>query len=274
VPRHLCVTKNLTADPKAKLESNEIAITHFKITNVRLPTTCYIEIQTHAGGEIVNRTMKQVKLSQTYATSDVFIALMIGLGLSVLVVIAAWIRVHRKLELPENFRLGSPAWDFAKSWLSTITLVSGIITTALALSALPELTQHASKGGYALLVLLLSFAVIVAPLAFIVFSFGSVEKVEKGYSIVYRGRLAFFFLSCAITLFAGLAQLAVVFLLLDEVLHDYAIWPGLLVLIGVLLGGALCWYAGYSMFLTVKLQIADKPGLAEEQKGPLQWTVL
>ena len=72
-----------------------------------------------------------------------------------------------------NFKLGSPAWDFTKSWSSNTALAGAVISTALALSALPELTKYASKSGYSALALLISFAVIIAPFVFIAFRSGA-----------------------------------------------------------------------------------------------------
>ncbi|MFQ3457639.1 hypothetical protein PMN64_30570 [Bradyrhizobium sp. UFLA01-814] len=86
----------------------------------------------------------------------------------------------------------SPSWDFAKSWTSNATLVGGIVTAALSLSALPELTKHASKSGYSALV---SLVVTVAPFIFTALRSGTVKKdatIQQDV-VVYQGYLLPFF---------------------------------------------------------------------------------
>jgi hypothetical protein len=259
-----CDQAKVAPEAKIKLSSNAVAITHFEITNVKLPATCYIELVTE--GEDGNTSLKQIKLTQQYLTSTVLTPLYICFWISGAVAVITWIVAGRSLGgMYPNFKLGSPAWDFAKSWTSNTTLVGAIISTALTLSALPELTKYASKSGYSTLALLISLVVIIAPFFFIVFRIGTIESdpatIKK---VVYQGCLWAFLLSCAITLFAGLAQLVVLFLLLAEVFQEYRFWSFSLdhepwslnvgSILTVVLSGALCWHAGYSMFLTIELQ--------------------
>jgi hypothetical protein len=225
-------------DPKdnIKLPTNGIAITPFKISGVKLPATCYIELVTvEADGKPSNTSLKQIKLTRQYVSSDVLVLLSLCLLASCITAAYAGFNITRELNVHRNFTLGSPAWDFAKSWFSTTTLVGAIISTALALSALPELTKYASKSGYSVLALLISLVVIVAPFIFVVFSKGEVKKDETGkkYSVEYEGPLWAFVVSCAITLFAGLAQLVVLCLLLHEVFQ--ALWS-------LIAGGLLACY--------------------------------
>jgi hypothetical protein len=171
------------------------------------------------------------------------------------------------------YKLGSPAWDFAKSWTSTTTLAGAIISTALTLSALPELTKYASKSGYAALAMLISLAIVVAPFVFVAFRVGEVGKdpATGQDAVIYKGSVWLFLVSGAITLFAGMAQVLVLFLLLDEIFLEYDFWsfsserqPWLALNVGSLstaaLLVALSWYVSHSMFLTIKLQKeADGP---------------
>ena len=143
----------------------------------------------------------------------------------VVVMIATRTAIRLKFgPLPNNFKVGPLAWDFAKSWSSTLTLAGATVTAALALSALPELTRNASKNGYPITALLIALVVVVAPLSFVIFGRGNVMEDEetKKESVVYTGGL-FAFLSCTLTLFAGLAQLLVLFLLGDELFRDYGV---------------------------------------------------
>jgi hypothetical protein len=174
-------------------------------------------------------------------------------------------------------------------------LVGGIISTALALSALPELTKYASKSGYSILALLISFIVIVAPFVFTADRSGKVERDKAGnYSVVYQGTLWRFVLSCAITLFAGLAQLVVFFLLLHEIFQGFGFWSytsdsqpwscNLGSIMTFVLGLALCAYTCRSIYLTIDLQNTantnatdDRAKLREgDHVGPsiLSWPML
>src|ERR1700730_3883712 len=70
------------------LDPNAIAIAHFTITGVPLPAVCHIELETKVKDTVankdtvVNTSLKQVKLSQQYATCHVLRALLACLALS------------------------------------------------------------------------------------------------------------------------------------------------------------------------------------------------
>ena len=250
-------------DPNAKisLEPNAVVITHFEITNDELPATCYIALVTEGEG---NTSLKQIKLTQQYLTTvPVLVLLGICAAMSVLIALSAW----GAARISWRFKLGSPAWEFTKSWTTTTTLVATIISTALTLSALPELTDYASKSGYSVLALMISFAVIIAPFVFIFFRWGEIKEDNASKNVVYEGYLLPFLISCTITLFAGLAQLVVLFLLLSEVFKEYRFWfyPGWA--LAFVLGAALCWHACRSMFLTINLQVADNAKKAAAQSA-------
>lgn len=254
-----CTDDKVTPKTLELLKKNVPRIEHFEISNIKLPATCYIELVSGADG---NSSLKPVKLNQVYARSGVLSALGACFVLSVLAVLFGWAFTCE----PLLYKLGTPAWDFAKSWTSTTTLVGGIISTALALGALPELTKYASKSGYAILALMASLVAVVAPFVFTVFRTGTVERDSKTgiYSVVYQGWLGPCLVSCAMTLFAGLTQLVVFFLLLHEVFQGYKFWSysesddpvswnlGALLVSGVAL--VLWVYSIYSIYLTVKLQ--------------------
>lgn len=251
--------------PPAKLSPNAVAIAHVTISGVEPPATCYIALTTLEQG---NTSLKQIKLAQQYVTSTMFYSLWACVLISAFVAIATWVAARIKLGGVSLFyKLGSPAWDFTKSWTSTTTLAGAIISTALTLSALPELTKYASKSGYAALAMLISLAVVVAPFVFVAFRNGEIAKdpATGNDTVIYKGCLWLFLVSGAITLFAGLAQVVLLFLLLDEIFLDYVFWsfspdrhPWLALNVGSVSTGALlvalCWYVSHSMFLTIKLQ--------------------
>ncbi len=259
----------------AKLPQGNMSVVHLSITDVALPATCYLELRTD-GGETV---LKQLKLVQSYLTSAAVTSLWYCVWASIGTAILAGLAIGLFIAwVPPWFRLGSPAWEFSKSWTSTTTLVGGVLATALSLSALPDLTRYASKAGYSAAALLLSLVVVVAPFIYVALRKGRFEKdaTSKVYSVGYHGFLWTFLLSCAVTLFGGLAQIVVLSLLLHEVFRGYPFWS---VSSGLdpwgwnfwsiatwVLGAIMCWYAGYSMYLTVGLQKeADNDAIAEKK---------
>ena len=257
----------LASEKLDALKTNAVAVVTFTISGVTLPRSCYVELVSEGG-----TSLKQIKLTQSYATCTVMIFLLTCLLVSSAVAYCASRRATVQQSVNWKFQLGNPAWDFAKSWTSTTTLVGGIISTALALSALPELTKYASKSGYSVLALLISLVVIVAPFIFSASMVGKVHREKQGkYSVEYKGRLWIFTISCAVTLFAGLAQLFVFFFLLHEIFHGYFFWPSLeaapFVNLGllptVILAAVLCCYARHSILLTVELQEAADTNAAE-----------
>jgi hypothetical protein len=67
----------------------------------------------------------------------------------------------------------------------------------------------------------------------------------------FFGCLWLFLVSCAITLFASLAQIVLLVLLLSEIFLNRELWmapPAFALIV------ALCWYVAHSMSLTIKLQ--------------------
>jgi hypothetical protein len=236
-----------------------------------MPATCYIElVTTDKDGKTTNTSLKQIKLSQNYATLDAVLALVGCLVLSMAVMIVTRGKIFLKFgSLPDNFKIGPPAWEFAKSWSSTLTLAGATVTAALALSVLPELTRNASKNGYSIIAFLIGVVVAVAPISFVIFRHGEVvpdEATKKG-SVLYTGGLFAFFVSCNLSLFAGLAQLLVLFLLGDELFRDYGVWSWHLVghepwslgvgSILIVFAALLCIHTVRSMLLTVKLELPN-----------------
>jgi hypothetical protein len=259
-----CGAPNLAIEPKdlVKIDPKGVSMTHATISGVKLPTTCYVRLT--AGNPAGNTSLKQIKLSQQYLTTDLSYPLYVCLVMAALVgVVTGCVACAKIDKMGMNTELGSPAWELDKSWISNTTVVSSVIATAMALSALPELTKYASKGGYAALALLTTLAVVVAPFLFTAFRVGEVK--EDG-SVDYGTCVWLFLLSGSITLFAGMAQVVVLFLLFDEIFLSYDFWsmgpdhqPWLSLNVGLVstavLAVALCRYVGYSMFQTISSQV-------------------
>jgi hypothetical protein len=258
-----CDPQNLST-PKEDLISippKDVRIAHATVSGVRLPATCYVELS--AGDTPGNTSLKQIKLSQEYLTSEISYPLLVCLGIAGLVALGTWVAACVMIKsVCLNYKLGMPAWEWDKSWTSTTTVVGSLIAGALSLGALPDLTKYASKAGYTALALMITLAVAVAPFLFTALRVGDV-KDDK--SVTYGGWLWVFLLSGAITLFAGMAQVVVLFLLFDEIFLNYGFWSigsdtqpwrslniGSVSTVGIVF--ALCWYVSHSMFLTIKLQ--------------------
>jgi hypothetical protein len=283
-----CGHAKFVVKPKAseiRLPPNGMTVPYVELTNVSLPATCYIELTTE--GEGGNTSLKQIKLTQQYLTSSILYPLFYCLCISVAVAGFTWLAMGMNIgKAWPNFKLGAPAWDFAKSWTSTTTLASAIITTALTLSALPELTKYASKSGYSALALLISFVVVVAPFLFLALRMGTIQRdpLTKMNSVVQQGYLLSFLVSCTITLFAGLAQLVVLFLLLDEIFLGYRFWSfssshapwsmNIGTISTYVLGAALCWYVANSMYLTFKMQATTNDEMGDSKAPLLSWQIM
>jgi hypothetical protein len=254
----------LTLEQLETISPKAATVTHATISNAKLPANCYIKLT--GGDPVGSSSLKSVKLNQEYLTRDVSCPLYICLGISTGVAFLTWLVADGLLGgLCLNYRLGAPAWELDKSWISNTTIVSSVIATAMALGALPDMTKYASKAGYAALALMISLVVIVAPFIFTAFRVGKVTEVDGKKTIFYDGFLGFFLLSGALTLFAGLAQVVVLFLLFDEIFLGYGYWsfgsnrqPWLSLNVGSAstagVGVALCCYVALSMYATIKLQ--------------------
>ncbi len=278
-----CSSQNLTFEPKdpkkpdepkqpESIEPKGVTVTHVVVSGIKLPATCYVQLTAGAGKDAGNTSLKQIKLSQQYLTSDLSCPLVVCLGLAALVGIVTgscvrrWIKDKDGHPLGPGYKLGTPTWELDKSWISNTTVVSSVIATAMALGALPELTKYASKTGYAALAFMTALAVIVAPFIFTAFRVG---EVKDDGSVDYGTWLWLFLLTGAITLAAGMVQVVLLFLLFDEIFLAYHFWsmgsaaepwvlPNLGFISTIVLFATLCWYVGHSMFMTIKLQANPK----------------
>lgn len=252
----------------ATIEPKGVIIAHVTVSGVKLPAVCYLQLTAGAGKDAGTTSLKQIKLSQQYLTKDFYCPLYVCFWLAGLVGlvtgICVWLRIKGKDSKPVGpfYKVGTPTWELDKSWISNTTVVSSVIATAMALGALPELTTYASKAGYATLAFVTALAVIIAPFLFTAFRVGEVK--EDG-SVDYGTCLWLFLLSGAITLFAGMAQVVLLFLLFDEIFlayhfwslgsaHEPWAWPNLGFISTIVLVAALCWYVGHSMFMTIRQQ--------------------
>jgi len=257
----------LVPDKLELIPPKGVTITHVTVSGVKLPATCYIKLS--AGSPAGTTSLKQIKLNQQYVTDDVLYPIYKALGFALIVANATWMLAVLKHgnKVGPKFLVGSPAWELDKSWISNTTVVSSVLATAMGLGALPELTKYASKTGYATLIFMTSLAVIIAPFLFTVFRAGTVKTDADNKTVVdYKTLLPLTLLCGAVTLFAGMTQVVLLFLLFDEILLPYHFWsfgseprPWTAWNVGsistVLLCIALGWYVGQSMFLAISQQV-------------------
>ena len=154
------------------LKPGAVAIQKLRISGAKLPATCHLELQTQEDAS-ANQSLKQLKLAQHYLTWFFLYWLW---GCLIASVLAIGVALFLAFPTGKDLHLLAPAWDFTKSWTSNLTFAGGVVSGALALSALPELTHHASKAGYATVALLLSFSILVAPLLAALLASGSITK--------------------------------------------------------------------------------------------------
>jgi hypothetical protein len=155
--------------------------------------------------------------------------------------------------------MGSPTWDFSRSWASNLTVVGAFLSTTLALSSLPELTRHISKGGYALLNVIFTLIVAIAPFVFNVIRKPILTDVPgaDGSTLQYQGYVFAFLIASGITVWAVSGQMITLIILVDE-FSGAGLAPLLTRLLEALIGIlTLCvmLYAAITIFWTAKSQV-------------------
>ena len=236
------------------LNPGEDRIYTIKIKHTDLPAICYVEIKSSTSAD-AHRSLKQIKLTQRFATWQLSVALALCALFSGIAVGAAKGGYTR--EALENMKFGEPAWKFAQSWSSTITIASTILAGALALGAVPELTQNASKSGYAILALFFAMLLVLAPFLFT--ASRKADPAADNVTVTYQGRAGAFFLYGFLTVFAALGQLLVLFLLIEEIFAGFGFGAQVVLLILFLVLAALiCVYSSRSMKLILQLHDPDK----------------
>jgi hypothetical protein len=113
-------------------------------------------------------------------------------------------------------------WDFSKSWASNVTVFGAVLASVFSASKIvfvspsdPTKTVspiHLSLGEYQSLTIFFALLVVAAP-----FLYNGIRRPKKGGSEVqYRGFVVFFLIASALTLWAVLGQIWILYLLADE----------------------------------------------------------
>jgi len=158
--------------------------------------------------------------------------------------------------------MGLPTWTFTGSWASNLTVASGVLNTTLGVTVLPEQTYYLNKSTYIALNILF---VGIAGLAPVVYNFTR-RMVENpnaldGTGVEYRGRVIYFLIASAVTLWAVLGQLGMQTLTVFE-LHEGGSIPKsvfvTLLLVLALLTILLIIYAVYTICKTAMTQTIEE----------------
>jgi len=114
-------------------------------------------------------------------------------------------------------RMGSPTWDFTKSWSSTLTLAGAGLATLFALTSLPEHGHHFGKVTYALLSTLFAALIGLAPAVYNLFRDPVQSKADDGtVDIQYQGFVLLFLAAGVLTMTGVFAQLRLLRDLVDD----------------------------------------------------------
>jgi len=253
-----------------QLNSQQVSDMSLRITGIQAPTSGYLGLLTRdANGKQLVITFRQLKVNVPFFPAIAWIPIWIGVVIAILLCLySSWRLANAKPPISLVTKMGSPAWDFSKSWASNITVAGALLSSTLGVSALPELTQHLSKGGYAILSVYFTLLVIVAPLLFNVMRKPVITDTtgSDGSKLQYQGYVASFLTASGITVWAVTGQMLTLLILIDEFSA-----PGLgsKVLTGffqaflVILALGVVLYAAITVFWTAKSQkIAKEDSLA------------
>jgi hypothetical protein len=142
----------------------------------------------------------------------------LGVAVVLVAVRAVMLFQDRELKLKPSERLGDATWSFSDSWASNLTAVGAILTAVLAetetlFSSDGTTTHLASPGQYVALSLVFGLLLLVAPFAY---NATKVERKVGQNEVQAQGLVVAFLLASAITLWAVLGQLWLVFFLIGE----------------------------------------------------------
>jgi hypothetical protein len=118
--------------------------------------------------------------------------------------------------------VGSPKWDFTKSWANNVTVAASVISTTVLLALLVQEPVFLSKANYLALNALLVVLLAVAPAIFALRR--RQTNSVPGQDPEYSGTVSGFLLACGVTLSAVLGQLCIAVLLLEEMRWQDVLW--------------------------------------------------
>jgi len=158
--------------------------------------------------------------------------------------------------------MGTPSWDFTRSWASNITIAGGLLSAALYVAVFPEQTAYISKGGFAVLTLLFTLLAGLAPFVFNVFRRGGLDATAApGAQLHYQGFVIWFLAASGITITAVSAQMLTLAVVIAEIGAAGRISPlvsGTFFALVAWLEVGILVYAAATMYWTAKSQILHR----------------
>jgi hypothetical protein len=266
-----CVNNVEIVEHSDSLAAQQVAQIVLHISGIRPPFSGYLEMLTCTTDEkIVGRSFRQLKVSAPFFPTIAWVPIGVGLLAGILLFIYSALAFWRAAPpIPLSAKMGSPTWDFSRSWASNITIAGSLLSVMLTASTWSELSQYVSKIGYALLNVFFVLLILAAPFVFNLVREPVVSNVAgtDGSKIQYQGYVWCFLVASGITVWAVTGQMITLIILVDE----FSI-PGLnsfgpvrlIETIILLLTLGLVIYGAMTVFWTARGQeIAQRPPVAQ-----------
>jgi hypothetical protein len=244
------------------VRSDQIVLLPIRIEDVQPPVAGYLGLQTYdESGKALNTSLRQLKIDPPTFPRSAWYLVVLGSISALCVCLVVGLRLKRQ-RLSLFGRMGTPTWDFTRSWASNITIAGALLSAALYIAVFPEQTRYISKGGFGVLTLLFTLLAGFAPFVFNVFRRGGLDPTAPpGAQLHYQGFVIWFLAASGITIGAVSAQMLTLAVVIAEISSAGRISPlvsdTLLGLVACLEAGILV-YAAATMYWTAKSQIVHR----------------
>lgn len=187
-----------------------------RISSVEAPIAGYLVLYTSEGPERAVATgFRQLKITAASFSACSWWPIIAGLLCATTVCIVSAAKLRRE-KVPLDTPMGSPTWDFTKSWASNLTVAGAFLSIAIAIAVLPDQTRYMSKGGYSILNVLLTLLAGLGPFLYNV-SRTRIQR-ESAQDAEYQGTVVAFLIASGVTVWAVVGQLVTDVLVFNELL--------------------------------------------------------
>lgn len=173
---------------------------------------------------------------------------------------AVFVKSRRRVT---DLRLSTPMeeakWSFSGSWATNITLVGGLLGTALASVELETPTEYLGGNVYVGFYVLFAIMTVMAPLVYVVLS----KSAEP------QGNVGGFLVAGGLTVWAVVGQIATLTLLLGEFAREGAYPPGSAWLLRGMLWGGMALVIGYCAKTMYAIITTQEPRAGVKVRLPL-----
>ncbi len=248
----------------ASLAPGEVRSVLVKIRESKIPISGYLEVLTYDQNDNpTNVGFRQLKVNSALFPPIALLPIALGLVIGVLLCLYSAIQLKNlnpKVTLLD--RMGSSNWDFSKSWASNLTVAGAVLSTTLSVAALPELTHHLNKAGYAVLNVLFLLLVALAPFVFNLIRKPIISQTAPdGPTLEFQGFVVAFLIACSVTICAVVGQMTTLIILFDELAFatfaPFVVVRFFQVFIAMLMLG-LALYASTTIISTAKSQVIHR----------------